>query len=94
MVPTDLGRLAFLDGFDWDESNHAKGHDRHGVTAPEVEVEEASANWPLLTTDDENHSLAQRRLYALGNTSVGQRLFVLFTSKSSTARCRSVASIE
>ena len=83
-MPTELGPLAFLDGFDWDEGNRAKSHDRHGVTAPEVE--EVFANRPLLIAEDEKHSLVERRLYALGQTTLGRCLFVVFTVRASKVR--------
>ena len=75
---------ALVEGFDWDEGNSAKNHDRHGVTAPEVE--EVFANRPLLIAEDEKHSTQERRRYALGQTASGRRLFIAFTLRGARIR--------
>ncbi len=83
-MTNEPGEFHFVEGFEWDEGNRAKSHDRHGVTAPEVE--EVFGSRPLLVAEDQKHSAQERRLYALGQTASGRRLFVVFTLRESKIR--------
>jgi uncharacterized DUF497 family protein len=65
-------------GFDWDEGNAQKNWERHQVT-PE-EAEDIFFNEPLVVRSDVRHSQQrEKRYYALGQTSRGRHLFVVFT---------------
>ena len=75
-------------GFDWDEGNAQKNWDRHRVT-PE-EAEDVFFNEPLVVRGDARHSKTEKRHYALGQTSVGRRLFVAFTLRRTLIRVISV----
>src|SRR5271165_2923955 len=70
-------RLAECEGFQWDAANSGKIRERHGVSP--AECEEVFFNRPLLIGDDEKHSAAEERLYALGQTDAARLLFVVFT---------------
>jgi len=59
-------------GFDWDEGNRAKCQ-KHGVTVLEIEV---LFSEPLLIVPDATHST---RIRALGRTSAGRLIFLVFT---------------
>ena len=75
-------------GFDWDESNAQKNWERHQVT-PE-EAEDIFFNQPLVVRGDVRHSKAEKRYYALGQTSRGRHLFVAFTIRRKLIRVISV----
>ncbi|MDR3515102.1 MAG: BrnT family toxin [Azospirillaceae bacterium] len=62
-------------GFDWDYGNFAKCQ-KHGVT---IEVLESLFNRPVAILPDESHSQAERRFRAIGRTSEGRAIFVVFT---------------
>lgn len=64
-------------GFDWDDANIHKNWERHRV-APE-EAEDVFFHEPLVVRSDPLHSKSEKRYYALGQTGVGRRLFVVFT---------------
>lgn len=69
--------LINLTGFDWDESNREKNWEKHGVLAGECE--EVFFNLPLLLQPDPAHSQREPRVYVLGHTTAGRRLFIAFT---------------
>jgi uncharacterized DUF497 family protein len=69
-------RLAECQGFQWDAGNSAKIWRRHQVTS---ECEELFFNHPLFVGQDERHSAAEERLYALGQTDAARLLFVVLT---------------
>ena len=71
-------------GFDWDEGNILKNWDKHGVSASECE--QIFFNLPLIAANDEKHSGQEPRLYALGHTDAGRRLFVVFTIRNNLIR--------
>ena len=77
-------RFAECEGFRWDVSNSSKIWERHKV-AP-IECEEIFFNHPLVVGDDERHSAAEERLYALGQTDAARLLFVVFTVRSRLIR--------
>jgi hypothetical protein len=70
-------RLAECEGFQWDAGNAGKIWEKHRVTP--TECEELFFNQPLVLGDDETHSKAEERLYALGQTDAARLLFVVIT---------------
>ena len=76
--------LSTLTGFDWDDKNHEKNWDKHGVLASECE--EVFFNLPLLLQPDPSHSQKEPRYYVLGHTIVGRRLFIAFTVRGDKIR--------
>ena len=76
--------LTGLTGFDWDEGNLLKNWEKHRVSDPECE--QVFFNRPLVVRDDERHSGRETRLYGLGQTDAGRRLFVVFTVRGATIR--------
>jgi uncharacterized protein len=76
--------LAGLTGFEWDEGNLSKNWEKHQVSA--LECEQIFFNRPLVALPDERHSESEPRLYALGQTDSGRRLFVVFTARSDFIR--------
>ena len=75
-------------GFDWDDANIQKNWDGHRVT-PE-EAEDVFFHEPLVVRSDVQHSRNEKRHYALGQTSAGRRLFVVFTVRRKLIRVISV----
>ncbi|HXP86336.1 MAG TPA: BrnT family toxin [Bryobacteraceae bacterium] len=71
-------------GFDWDDANTHKNWERHRVT-PE-EAEDVFFNEPLVVRGDVRHTKTEKRYYALGQTSVGRRLFIVFTVRRKRIR--------
>jgi len=71
-------------GFEWDEANAHKSWERHRVT-PE-EAEDVFFREPLVVRSDVRHSKSEKRLYALGQTGAGRRLFVAFTVRRKLIR--------
>jgi len=72
-----------ISGFDWDKGNIDKNWEKHKVS--NSEIEQLFFNEPLVYEDRE-HSLEERRLYALGETDAGRRLFVGFTIRKDKIR--------
>jgi uncharacterized protein len=64
-------------GFQWDAGNAYKSEEKHGIT--QGEAEGIFFNQPLLVSGDEKHSSDERRFLALGITSSGILLSVVFT---------------
>lgn len=62
--------------FDWDTGNIQKNWDGHGVAWEECE--DALMNNPLII-EDAKHSEYERRYIALGGTTSGRSLFIVFT---------------
>jgi uncharacterized DUF497 family protein len=77
-------RLAECQGFQWDAGNSAKIWRRHQVTS--AECEELFFNHPLFAGQDERHSAAEERLYALGQTDAARLLFVVLTIRGPLIR--------
>ena len=76
--------VADVEGFDWDAGNIDKNRDRHRVS--NGECEEPFFNQPLLVAEDVKHSQREQRLYALGQTNAGRRLFIVFTIRGNNIR--------
>lgn len=64
-----------IDGFDWDDGNLAKCQ-KHGV--PVAEIEALFRREPAVYADPA-HSLTEQRLRAIGRTSGGRAVIVVFT---------------
>jgi len=64
-----------LAGFDWDAGNRAKCQ-KHGVSVADIEALFSS---PLLIIPDAAHSKTETRVRALGKTSTGRMVFLIFT---------------
>ena len=78
---------AFI-GFDWDEWNTSKNWDKHRVSPDEAES--IFFHDPLLLCSDEGHSRGEKRYQAMGETSAGRRLLVVFTVRGKLIRVISV----
>jgi uncharacterized DUF497 family protein len=72
------------EGFDWDEGDIGKNRSKHRVT--DVEAEEVFFNQPLTISLDVDHSQAEMRYYALGQTESGRLLSVVFTVRNRLIR--------
>jgi uncharacterized protein len=64
-------------GFDWDDANRHKCQ-RHGVSIAEIED---LFGGPVVVLPDVDHSQAERRFRAVGRTSEGRLMFVVFTHR-------------
>jgi len=73
-----------LTGFQWDAGNSEKNWLAHEVTP--AETEQVFFNRPMLVIPDLEHSQAEARYYALGRTTVGRRLTVVFTPRAGLVR--------
>ena len=73
-----------LTGFQWDAGNSQKNWLAHDVTG--AETEQVFFSRPILLMPDVRHSQAETRYYALGRTSAGRRLTVVFTVRDSLLR--------
>jgi uncharacterized DUF497 family protein len=80
--------LSAPEGFDWDDGNARKSLDKHGVRQPEAE--QVFAGEPLLAEDFE-HSHAEVRFQALGETIEGRRLHVTFTLRGDGKKIRVIS---
>ena len=76
--------LSECTGFEWDEGNLLKSWEKHRVSP--FECEQIFFNRPLVAARDEKHSKTENRLYALGHTDAGRRLFVVFTIRGDLIR--------
>jgi uncharacterized DUF497 family protein len=79
-----VDELAGAAGFDWDEGNAEKNWLRHRVARSECE--QVFFNQPFIVLKDERHSGSEPRLYGLGETDTGRRLFVVFTLRGNLIR--------
>ena len=66
---------ATISEFDWDDGNRAKCQ-AHDVSPAEVE---ALFDRPVLIIPDEAHSQAESRFRAIGKTTRGRSVFLVFT---------------
>ena len=65
-------------GFDWARGNALK-NDKHGVTT--LEAEQVFFLVPIIVMSDERRSQSEPRFRALGQTLLGRRLTIIFTSR-------------
>jgi len=81
------GSLPQFDGFDWSGGNADKNWEKHQVSP--LEAEQIFFNQPLICVMDAQHSKTESRLYALGQTDQGRRLFIAFTMRATRIRVMS-----
>jgi len=80
--------LSSIEGFDWDEGNARKSFEKHGVS--QAEAEQVFVSEPLISEDVE-HSLAEQRYQALGETKEGRHLYVTFTLRDHGRKIRIIS---
>jgi hypothetical protein len=68
-----------IGGFQWDEGNWPKCS-KHGVTRGEIEA--LFTDGEPMVRPDPRHSGSEERFFAVGSTSSGRWLFVVFTLRS------------
>ncbi len=83
-----LEALANCTGFEWDEGNSLKNWALHQVS--QGEAEDAFFNQPFIVASDSAHSQREPRYAALGATSAGRRLTLIFTIGAHLIRVISV----
>lgn len=71
-----------FDGFDWDSGNRTKCG-KHGVSVHAIESLFAG---PVAILPDPGHSVRETRLKAIGYTSEGRAVFLVFTERRRGAR--------
>jgi hypothetical protein len=71
-------------GFDWDDGNSDKNWIRHKVS--QAECEGLFFNAPLVVAPDDKHSGVEPRLYVLGQTDEGRRLYIVVTIRDQLIR--------
>jgi len=77
--------IAFL----WDQGSLDKNFKKHGVTVQEAE--EVFVNEPIISAEDSRHSTPrEERLYVLGKTKAGRKLFAAFTIRDKMIRIISI----
>ena len=76
-------------GFEWDDGNARKSHDKHRVSR--AEAEQVFFNEPLAIVRDPRHSVQESRLQALGQTDQGRLLHVTFTLRDAGALIRVIS---
>lgn len=76
--------LTGCSGFQWDGGNATKNWELHRVA--QAEAEQVFFNRPLLIAPDAGHSQHERRFAALGRTSQGRCLLVIFTVRETNIR--------
>ena len=79
-----FNKIKECSGFQWDRYNIKKNWEKHKVTP--VESEQAFFNRPLIIVEGFGHSQEEVRLYALGKTDQGRRLFIVFTLREKLIR--------
>jgi uncharacterized DUF497 family protein len=79
-----VDNLSRIEGFDWDKGKIEKNWERHKVSF--IECEEVFFNEPLILQENEVHSSAENRYYALGRTNDERLLFIVFTIRRNKIR--------
>ena len=82
---TDFERVT---GFDWDDGNARKSHEKHGVSLSESE--QVFGNEPDVVADP-THSQSEDRFHALGMTDQGRALHVTFTLREDGTMIRIIS---
>ena len=77
-------RLAECTGFQWDDGNSSKNWYKHQVSR--TETEEMFFNRPIRVAQSNGRSLEEERFAALGQTSEGRLLTVVFTFRGDQIR--------
>jgi uncharacterized DUF497 family protein len=76
-------------GFDWDAGNNLKNSEKHGVS--QTEAESIFFSDPLIIAEDAKHSLGERRMHALGQTTNQRLLHITFTLRKDETLIRVVS---
>ena len=76
--------LADCTGFQWDTGNAEKNWRAHRVA--QVEAEQVFFNRPVVVAPDRGHSEREARYAALGKTTAGRRLSLVFTIRGTLVR--------
>lgn len=76
--------LAECTGFQWDAGNAEKNWRAHHVS--QAEAEQAFFNRPVVIAPDFGHAEREVRYAALGQTTAGRRLSVVFTIRGTWVR--------
>ncbi len=79
-----MRRLPGLLEFEWDQGNFDKSYEKHGIT--QKEAEEIFISERLYVKRDIKHSQKEERFIALGDSSEGLKLFVIFTIRKDKIR--------
>ncbi len=80
-----LNRLAACTGFQWNAGNEGKNWEQHRVSRGECE--QVFFNRPIRVADDRKHSTPDERRYAaMGQTSSGRLLTLVFTIRDDRIR--------
>ena len=82
---TDFERVT---GFDWDDGNARKSHEKHSVSRSESE--QVFGNEPDVVADP-THSQSEPRFHALGMTDQGRALHVTFTLREDGTMIRVIS---
>ena len=81
--------LSKIIGFDWDDGNTRKSHEKHKVSP--AEAEQVFFNDPLLLLLDEKHSKKEARYHAYGKSNDGRKLHIAFTLREHDALIRVIS---
>ena len=76
--------LSAVTGFEWDAHNTDRNRAKHFVESQECE--EVFFHEPLVVVEDAKHSQDESRFHALGKTSTGRRLLLVFTIRADKIR--------
>jgi hypothetical protein len=79
-----LSKIAECTGFQWDDGNSRKNWYKHQVS--NTETEEVFFNRPIRVAQSYGRSLEEERFAALGQTSEGRLLTVVFTIRDDQIR--------
>ena len=82
---TDFERVT---GFDWDDGNARKSHEKHSVSRSESE--QVFGNEPDVVADP-RHRQSEPRFHALGMTDQGRTLHVTFTLRENGTMIRVIS---
>ena len=80
--------LTRFEEFEWDSGNERK-NEKHGVT--QQQAEQVFLHRPLLLLEDHQHSKAEPRFHALGNSGDGRLLHISFTIRGAGTRIRVIS---
>ena len=76
-------------GFDWDDGNTQKNHEKHNVNP--AEAEQVFFNEPLLLLPDGKHSKKETRYHAYGKSNDGRKLHIAFTLRENNTLIRVIS---
>ncbi len=76
--------LSKITGFEWDKWNRDKSYKKHSITPNQTE--EVFLDKDLIIKNDLKHQEQEKRYIALGETTEGEILFVVFTIRKDKIR--------